>query len=56
VQESTEQGPQIDQKQMQTILGYISSGKAEGARLLAGGKRYDEEMKAMSNHLKFWSF
>jgi acyl-CoA reductase-like NAD-dependent aldehyde dehydrogenase len=39
MQESTEQGPQIDEKQMQTILGYVDSGKAEGAKLLTGGRR-----------------
>lgn len=42
-QATTEQGPQIDQKQMQTILGYIGAGKAEGARLLAGGNRHGEK-------------
>ncbi|KAK2815430.1 hypothetical protein Q5P01_025897 [Channa striata] len=33
----TEQGPQIDQEQFNKILGYISSGKREGAKLLCGG-------------------
>ncbi|KAI9999813.1 hypothetical protein NQD34_011656 [Periophthalmus magnuspinnatus] len=33
----TEQGPQVDQEQFNKILGYISSGKKEGARLLCGG-------------------
>ncbi|KAK7886692.1 hypothetical protein WMY93_026313 [Mugilogobius chulae] len=33
----TEQGPQVDQEQFNKILGYISSGKKEGARLMCGG-------------------
>ncbi|XP_030580526.1 aldehyde dehydrogenase, mitochondrial-like [Archocentrus centrarchus] len=33
----TEQGPQIDQEQFSKILGYISSGKREGAKLMCGG-------------------
>jgi len=35
----TEQGPQVDQEQFNKIMGYIDSGKKEGARLLAGGGR-----------------
>ena len=34
-----EQGPQIDQIQMDKILGYIESGKSEGALLETGGSR-----------------
>jgi aldehyde dehydrogenase (NAD+) len=34
-----EQGPQIDGAQLTKILGYIETGKKEGAKLLAGGKR-----------------
>uniref|UniRef100_A0A7N5ZRW8 aldehyde dehydrogenase (NAD(+)) n=1 Tax=Anabas testudineus TaxID=64144 RepID=A0A7N5ZRW8_ANATE len=33
----TEQGPQVDQEQFNKILGYISSGKREGAKLMCGG-------------------
>ncbi|XP_053736847.1 aldehyde dehydrogenase, mitochondrial-like [Synchiropus splendidus] len=33
----TEQGPQVDQEQFSKILGYISSGKREGAKLMCGG-------------------
>lgn len=33
----TEQGPQVDDEQFQKILGYISSGKKEGAKLMCGG-------------------
>jgi aldehyde dehydrogenase (NAD+) len=32
-------GSQISQTQMDRILGYIESGKAEGAKLLCGGER-----------------
>jgi aldehyde dehydrogenase (NAD+) len=31
------QGPQISRRQQQRVLGYIEQGKAEGARLVAGG-------------------
>ncbi|XP_045216861.2 aldehyde dehydrogenase, mitochondrial-like [Mercenaria mercenaria] len=34
-----EQGPQIDEEQMNKILALINSGKQEGATLMAGGKR-----------------
>ncbi|KAK8941931.1 Aldehyde dehydrogenase family 2 member C4 [Platanthera guangdongensis] len=35
-----QQGPQIDKKQFDKILGYIEYGKNEGANLLTGGKSY----------------
>ena len=38
---STEQGPQIDSEQQKKILSLIESGKKEGARLVAGGKKPD---------------
>jgi len=34
---NTEQGPQVDEEQFNKILGYISSGKKEGAKLMCGG-------------------
>lgn len=37
---NNEQGPQVDEIQLNKILGLIESGKKEGARLVAGGKRY----------------
>jgi len=40
---STEQGPQVDQNQMETILGYIDAGKSQGAKLLTGGNRFGNE-------------
>uniref|UniRef100_A0A8C4PMG1 aldehyde dehydrogenase (NAD(+)) n=1 Tax=Equus asinus TaxID=9793 RepID=A0A8C4PMG1_EQUAS len=33
----TEQGPQVDETQFNKVLGYIKSGKEEGAKLLCGG-------------------
>jgi aldehyde dehydrogenase (NAD+) len=36
---TTEQGPQVDQRQMDRVLGYIDSGQTEGATLACGGKR-----------------
>ncbi|MHC5109324.1 MAG: aldehyde dehydrogenase family protein [Planctomycetota bacterium] len=38
---STTQGPQVSQEQMETIMGYIDSGKSEGAHCLTGGERVD---------------
>ncbi|HET8947771.1 MAG TPA: aldehyde dehydrogenase family protein, partial [Candidatus Polarisedimenticolia bacterium] len=35
----TRLGPQVSEAQMRTILGYVDKGKAEGARLVAGGER-----------------
>jgi aldehyde dehydrogenase (NAD+) len=35
----TEQGPQVDQTQLDRVLGYIEAGKQEGAKLTYGGKR-----------------
>ena len=35
----TVMGALVDQVQMNTVLGYIASGKAEGAKLLAGGEQ-----------------
>jgi 4-guanidinobutyraldehyde dehydrogenase/NAD-dependent aldehyde dehydrogenase len=35
--EATVMGAIVDPAQMKTVLGYIESGKADGARLLAGG-------------------
>jgi len=34
-----EQGPQVSQEQMDKVLGYIESGKKEGAKMLTGGSR-----------------
>ena len=37
---TTEQGPQVSQEQMDKILGYVDRGQKEGAKLIAGGKRF----------------
>ena len=39
----TFQGPQISQIQYDRIMGYIKSGKEDGADLLAGGDRFGHE-------------
>jgi aldehyde dehydrogenase (NAD+) len=36
---STEQGPQVDQSQFDRIMGYIESGRSQGATLACGGER-----------------
>jgi aldehyde dehydrogenase (NAD+) len=36
---ATEQGPQVDQAQFDKVMGYIESGKSQGARMTTGGKR-----------------
>ncbi|EDV98943.1 aldehyde dehydrogenase, mitochondrial [Drosophila grimshawi] len=38
---NTEQGPQVNQEQMDKILGLIQTGKQQGAKLVAGGSRAD---------------
>src|ERR1700733_14790710 len=35
----TEQGPQVDQAQFDKIMGYIDSGRSQGAKLVCGGER-----------------
>jgi len=37
-----EQGPQVDEEQMNKILGYVDSGKQQGAKLLTGGARFGD--------------
>jgi len=39
---ATEQGPQVDKTQLDRVLGYIESGKAEGARCVTGGGRHGD--------------
>lgn len=36
-------GPMVSERQMGIVLDYIAKGKAEGARLIAGGERVDME-------------
>jgi aldehyde dehydrogenase (NAD+) len=39
----TTQGPQVSQEQMDRVLGYIDTGKKEGAECLIGGKRFGKK-------------
>lgn len=38
-----EHGPQVDEIQFKKVLGYIETGKAEGAKLAAGGGRHGDK-------------
>ena len=40
---TTTQGPQVDEAQMNRILGYVDSGKTEGAECITGGKRWGSQ-------------
>ncbi|MGC2056894.1 MAG: aldehyde dehydrogenase family protein [Candidatus Sulfotelmatobacter sp.] len=40
--ETTEMGPAINEKQLQTDLSYVDIGKNEGAKLMCGGNRLTE--------------
>merc|ERR1712012_347212 len=40
---NNEQGPQVDEEQMRKILGYVESGKQQGAKLLTGGSQYGDK-------------
>ncbi|HVN41325.1 MAG TPA: aldehyde dehydrogenase, partial [Steroidobacteraceae bacterium] len=40
---ATRLGAIVDEAQMKTVLGYIETGRAEGARLLTGGKRVRQD-------------
>jgi aldehyde dehydrogenase (NAD+) len=37
---STEQGPQVDRTQYNTVMSYIAEGKEQGARCITGGERF----------------
>lgn len=41
-EKSTEQGPQVDEEQMEKILNLIQRGVKDGAKLLVGGSRHGE--------------
>jgi acyl-CoA reductase-like NAD-dependent aldehyde dehydrogenase len=38
----TEQGPQVDDVQFEKVMSFIESGKAQGAKLVAGGHRWGD--------------
>ena len=48
----TQMGSQVSATQLKTILGYVASGKEQGARLVAGGERDTEGAKAKGNFVK----
>jgi acyl-CoA reductase-like NAD-dependent aldehyde dehydrogenase len=48
----TEMGSQVSPRQVETILGYVRSGRDEGARLLAGGERDVEGEKARGSFVR----
>ena len=39
----TNVGPSVDESQLQTVLGYVETGRREGARLIRGGTRLTAE-------------
>ena len=41
--EATNFGPMVSEKQMKIVLDYIEKGEKEGARLVTGGKRLDRD-------------
>ncbi len=41
--EATQLGPMVSQRQLDRVLGYVGRGTAEGARLVLGGRRLDGE-------------
>ena len=40
---ATEQGPQVDHAQFEKVMGYIGSGRSEGAKLVCGGERVGDK-------------
>jgi acyl-CoA reductase-like NAD-dependent aldehyde dehydrogenase len=40
---STNVGPSVDEKQLETVLSYIDAGRSEGARLVRGGDRLRDD-------------
>ena len=39
----THVGPSVDERQLETVLGYVAAGKHEGARLVRGGDRLSDD-------------
>ncbi|HET7704246.1 MAG TPA: aldehyde dehydrogenase family protein [Candidatus Limnocylindrales bacterium] len=44
--EDTQVGPMVSQRQLDRVLGYVARGRAEGARLVLGGERLGEQWAA----------
>lgn len=51
-EDDTQMGSQIDERQMNKILGYIAIAKQEGGKVLCGGERYTEGECAKGAFLK----
>jgi acyl-CoA reductase-like NAD-dependent aldehyde dehydrogenase len=49
---ATEMGAQVSRRQLDAVLGYVASGKEQGARLLAGGERDVDGAKARGSFLR----
>ncbi len=45
-------GPSVDQHQMESVLNYIAIGKEEGARVVKGGKRYEDKDHASGYYIE----
>jgi len=41
--EGVEHGPQVSEAQLNSVLGWIKKGKAQGAKLACGGKRWGKK-------------
>lgn len=51
-EDDTQMGSQIDERQMNKVLGYIDIAKQEGGKVLCGGERYTEGECAKGAFLK----
>jgi aldehyde dehydrogenase (NAD+) len=40
---TTNVGPSVDERQLETVLGYVATGKHEGAKLVRGGERMNDD-------------
>ena len=45
-------GPLVDAKQLATVLGYIEAGRADGARLVCGGRRLSDGALARGHFIE----
>ncbi|MDD2870217.1 aldehyde dehydrogenase family protein [Neomegalonema sp.] len=52
IEPETEIGPLVSRRQMERVLGYLDKGRAEGARLEAGGGRLSEGFFAYGNFIR----
>ncbi len=48
----TEMGAQVSARQLETVLGHVARGRAEGARVVAGGERDAEGAKARGSFMR----